>query len=223
MALERFRSSIGVARLVMERSQHAMLCGVGALEFARSIGLSPAKSNSEVLTAHAWTRYNEMLNRKTLDISNQQTFHSDTVGIICLDKFRQLCAGSATSGMPFKENGRVGDSPIIGAGLFADCDVGAAVATGDGDQMIKHCMSFAVVEHMRNGFSVSDACAKVVERVLQKDGANCQAAMVAMSKDGEIGAASTHNSFSLVKWNAAAKGVPTSPALAMEQVAGICL
>lgn len=122
--------------------------------------------------------------------------HTDTVGMLARARDGRLAAGCATSGMQFKANGRVGDAPIFGAGLYADV-AGAAVATGDGDRMVRFCLSFLIVERMRAGDSPQDACFEAAARVARAD-ATCQAAVLAMRADGEIGAACTHAGFTYV-------------------------
>lgn len=190
----------------MEHSPHAALAADGALQFATSCGLKPERRNTDVLTAHASKRYREYMQGGTaataLPVSNGPTTgieltHTDTVGIICRQREGSFAVGCASSGMQFKHVGRVGDSPIIGSGLYADKEAGAAVASGDGDQMIRFCLSFLVVEHMRLGKSAQDACREAVMRVRKHD-PGCQAAIVAMDTLGNIGASCTHTGFFIV-------------------------
>lgn len=124
--------------------------------------------------------------------------HTDTVGMIAKDSTGFLVAGCATSGMEFKHPGRVGDSPIIGAGLYAD-ECGAAVATGDGDEMMRFCVSYAVVQALERGLSPQEACEQVMNQVFAK-AVGCQAAVVAMSKKGEVGGAGTRQGFRYAFW-----------------------
>lgn len=207
LALESHRSSIAIARAVMDHSPHPMLAGEGAKEFAASNGFVPS---DDVLTDHAKRRYAEFTagnigpGMHSVDGSMR---HSDTVGMIVRDNDGCISVGCATSGMQFKAAGRVGDSPIFGAGLYADC-AGAATATGDGDKMLRFCMSFLVVERMRHGDNPTAACEYAVNRVSDAD-PYCQAAVIAMSPQGVQGAACTHNGFTAVCWKAATGKHPT--------------
>lgn len=198
MALEGYRSAIPVARLVLTNSPHTALAGKGAAAFAAANGLPPSL---DLLTAHASTRHAEFLRGASAPLRHggpDEMGHTDTVGVIVRDATGALAAGCATSGMQFKHSGRVGDSPIIGAGIFVDA-CGAAVASGDGDQMMRFCLTFLAVERMRNGEDVGDACRYAMHRVHATD-PNCQAAIVAMDASGRTGASCTHRGFKTVTW-----------------------
>uniref|UniRef100_A0A7S1ESK2 N(4)-(Beta-N-acetylglucosaminyl)-L-asparaginase n=1 Tax=Timspurckia oligopyrenoides TaxID=708627 RepID=A0A7S1ESK2_9RHOD len=142
---------------------------------------------------YALNRFREYLERR--DQPRLDEGPSDTVGILCRDKNGRISAGCATSGMQFKDVGRVGDSPMIGHGLYADGEIGAAAASGDGDQLIRFCVSFCVVEMIRNGVTAQRACEQIVERVW-KHNRSIQLAVIALeSKAGNIGAYASRQGF----------------------------
>lgn len=202
IAVENLPSAIRLARLVMQRSTHTILTGTGATRFAVECGLRPYSDVSELLTPHAKKRYEEyrggVMHAEGHKDGVDGMKHTDTVGMIARDAAGNIAVGCATSGMEFKAVGRVGDSPIIGAGLFAD-ESGAAVASGDGDRMLRFCIAFLVVERMKLGDSVNDACMHAMLRVAKKD-RGCQAAVVAMDGKGNSGAACTHLGFQVAHW-----------------------
>ena len=118
------------------------------------------------------------------------TLNHDTIGMLALDKTGNLSGACTTSGLAFKMHGRVGDSPIIGAGLFVDSEVGSATSTGVGEEVIRIVGSHVVVEYMRQGFSPKDACKKSVERIVRRDPSKArtlQVGFLAMRKDGVYG------------------------------------
>jgi N4-(beta-N-acetylglucosaminyl)-L-asparaginase len=186
---------ISLARLVMEKTPHVMLVGKGAEMFAKANGFK--KEN--LLTKDSEKKYKEWL--KTSEYKpDTSVFNHDTIGMIALDSAGALSGACTTSGMAYKMHGRVGDSPIIGAGLFVDGDVGAATATGVGEEMIRIAGSHTIVELMRNGRSPQQACEEAIKRVIKKNGdaraKELSVAFLAVSKDGELGAYSTVNDFS---------------------------
>lgn len=200
MALSGFRTAIPAACAVLKHSPHPLVTGSTATAFAtRAMG--PVKNQKGLLTAHAGMRYAQFAAGQISSAAHgdENTMaHTDTVGMIARDQAGLLVAGCATSGMQFKMDGRVGDSPIFGAGLYADA-CGAAVASGDGDRMLRFCLSFLVVERMRMGEDVQQACRYAVDRVKQAE-PRCQAAVAAMSSQGELGASCTHGGFTAVTW-----------------------
>ncbi|MBL7075047.1 N(4)-(beta-N-acetylglucosaminyl)-L-asparaginase [candidate division KSB1 bacterium] len=180
---------ISVARRVMERSDHVMLVGEGALRFALAHGFK----RQNLLTDKARERWLEWKEK----LSDQDDWFPppqghDTISMIALDKNGDLAGACTTSGLAFKIHGRVGDSPIIGAGLYVDNGVGGAGATGRGEAAIKTCGSFLVVEEMRRGASPQEACEAALQRLIKqrKGKIDFQLAFIALNKDGEIGAAS---------------------------------
>ena len=196
MALQNIVNPISVARSVMEKCVHNVIVGDGALQWAVSNGF---EEDSGVLTEQsklewqAWRRHND---EEKLEASKGASH--DTIGLICLDKNGRLCAGTSTSGWRFKHPGRVGDAPLVGSGLYCDGEVGAAVATGDGEEIMRSCLSFLIVELMRAGHSPQEACKVAISRVLAlkrsaPEGMHPKltVAVIAMDPKGNIGAAST--------------------------------
>ena len=160
--LEYIKHPISVARAVMEKTPHVMLVGDGALQFALAQGFH--KENLLVEESEKeWKEWLKTSQYKPLaNIENH-----DTIGMIALDAQGNLSGACTTSGMAFKMHGRVGDSPIIGAGLYVDNEVGAAAATGLGEEVIKTTGSFLVVELMRQGYDPKDACEEALKRVIE--------------------------------------------------------
>ncbi len=167
--LEHIKHPVSVARLVMEKTPHVMLTGKGALQFALDNGFE--KEN--LLTPQMkkawkkWKKEKKEFNTK-INIENQVLENHDTIGMLAIDKDGRISGACTTSGMGFKMPGRVGDSPIIGAGLFVDGEVGGAAATGSGELVMKTVGSFLVVELMRNGMSPTEACEEAVHRIAKK-------------------------------------------------------
>ena len=149
-----------------------------------------------MLFRSAWKRWmsTDRTFRPVINIENQILDNHDTIGMLALDSKGRLCGACTTSGMAFKLHGRVGDSPIIGAGLFVDGEIGGAVATGSGELVMKTLGSFLVVELMRNGRTPSEACQEAVERIVRKipDHQKHQIGYLALDLQGnvEIGRAS---------------------------------
>jgi len=201
MCLEYIVHPISVARLVMEKTPHVVLAGDGALEFALANGFK--KEN--LLTPESEKMWKEWLrnskyepvinieNKKFIDksLSPGGASNHDTIGMLALDNNGNLSGACTTSGMAFKMHGRVGDSPIIGAGLFVDNEIGSATSTGVGEEVIRIVGSHLVVEYMRLGFTPRDACRKAVERIVTRDPAKAktlQVGFLALKKDGSFGA-----------------------------------
>ena len=184
---------ITVARAVMERTPHVMISGAGATDFALSLGMK----KTELLTdfgreALARWRKDNPSYMPPINVENH-----DTIGLLALDQNGNLAGACTTSGAAFKYSGRVGDSPIIGAGLYVDNEVGAATATGWGEAVIRACGSFLVVEFMRQGHAPEDACRMAVERVISKnpDWRDIQVGFIALNKRGETGAYCVQSGF----------------------------
>lgn len=195
--LQHIKHPILVARLVMEKTPHVMLAGDGALRFALDNGFE--KEN--LLTGEskkAWENWLEDSNYDpTINWENKPNDFHDTIGLIGIDKDGDMAGACTTSGLGFKMHGRVGDSPIIGAGLFVDNEVGAATATGMGELVMKTLGSFLVVELMRNGRTPQEACEEAVVRIVKKDPENVkrQVGFIALNKNGESGAFSLQKGF----------------------------
>src|SRR5690554_6599803 len=139
-----------------------------------------------------------------MNIENQQYNH-DTIGMLAIDQQGNLSGACTTSGMAFKMHGRVGDSPIIGAGLYVDNEVGAATSTGVGEEVIRSVGSFLVVELMRQGYSPEEACKEAVSRIIRKKpdvAKNIQVGFLALNKKGQYGAYAIQNGFSYAVCNA---------------------
>jgi N4-(beta-N-acetylglucosaminyl)-L-asparaginase len=185
-AIERIKNPISVARKVMERTEHVLLVGAGANAFAKKCGFV----EQELLTAEsraAWQKAKASFWKKPDE-------HHDTVCCIGIDARGDLATAVSTSGLPWKLAGRVGDSPILGAGSYVDNEVGAACATGVGELTLRTCASFAVVERMRAGADPSAACTAVLNQILRiapevRTNTGMQLAFIAMNKRGQVGAA----------------------------------
>jgi N4-(beta-N-acetylglucosaminyl)-L-asparaginase len=176
--LYNIRNPIRVARLVMERTPHVMLVGEAATRFALDQGMQQVN----LLTPQAGKRYDEWRRQR----ERAGTGH-DTIGMLAIDSSGKLAGGCSTSGTAFKLPGRVGDSPIIGAGLYVDGKIGAATATGKGEEMIRACGSFAIVEKMRRGVSPKEAIAEVLRDILERRGdAATDVSFLALRSDGEF-------------------------------------
>src|ERR1041384_502380 len=159
--LEHIKHPISVARLVMEKTPHIMLVGEGALKFALDNGFTKETFDRSPESDAAWKEW--LKKEEYKPIINFE--NHDTIGMIALDSSGNLSGSCTTSGLSYKMHGRVGDSPIIGAGLFVDNEVGAATATGTGEEVIRISGSHTVVEMMRQGHSPDEACRIAVERI----------------------------------------------------------
>lgn len=184
--LQDIKHPISVARRVMEETPHVMLVGRGALDFALNEGFE----REELLTPKAraaWERWKAESGEATPPINIE---NHDTIGMLALDGAGDLSGACTTSGAAYKYHGRVGDSPIIGAGLYVDNQVGAATSTGWGEAVIRAVGCFLVVEFMRQGHSPTVACEMAVDRVISKnpDWRHIQVGFLALAKSGEHGA-----------------------------------
>lgn len=188
--LQHIKHPISVARLVMEKTPHVMLSGKGALEFALDNGFKKEKLLTPKMKEawKKWKKENREFSSK-INIENQLLENHDTIGMLAIDKEGRISGACTTSGMGYKMPGRVGDSPIIGAGLFVDGEVGGVVATGTGELVMKTLGSFLVVEMMRGGMSPSEACEQAVKRIAKKipDYQEHQVGFIALNKLGEYG------------------------------------
>ncbi len=190
--LKRIKHPISVARRVMERTSHVMLVGEGALAFAKAQGFA----EENLLTEQSYQDWQQWL--KTGQAKSQINLENhDTIGMLALDSHGNLAGACTTSGAAYKLPGRVGDSPIIGAGLYVDNEVGAATATGQGELMIKTVGCHLVVELMRQGLSPQQACLRAVERIAAKlpEARQSQVGFLALSRSGEAGAYCLHSGF----------------------------
>jgi isoaspartyl peptidase/L-asparaginase-like protein (Ntn-hydrolase superfamily) len=189
---------ISVARKVMEDTPHVMLAGEQAKRFAISKGFEPRNLMTPDAIKHLdeWKAGNAPY--KYIHVTDEH-LHGDTVTMIGLEEPGHLVAASSTSGIAWKVPGRVGDSPIIGAGIYADDEVGAAGATGLGEELWKACASFRTVDAMRRGMTPQQACEDTILHMLRRQAHSSEHACVvfAMAKDGTFGAATTDGTFHL--------------------------
>ena len=214
-ALERIKHPISVARRVMEKTPHVMLVGQGAQQFAVAEGfpLEEQKLSDDAKKSYEqWLKKSEY--KPVINIENTKSnghgpsapvhlpngeLNHDTIGMVAMDADGNLSGSCTTSGMGFKMRGRLGDSPIIGAGLFVDNEVGACTATGQGEDVIRICGSHTVVELMRQGMSPEQACKAAVERIIRIKGDKAkeiQVAFLALNKKGETGSFAIQKGFS---------------------------
>lgn len=211
--LERIKHPVAVARRVMEKTPHVMLVGAGAQQFALAEGFP---LEEQTLSPDARKAYEDWLKKSeyrppAINIENKQghgpfaptkldneEWNHDTIGMVAMDAQGNLSGSCTTSGAGFKMRGRVGDSPIIGAGLYVDNDTGACTATGQGEDVIRVAGSHAVVELMRQGYSPEEACKKIIERIVKikkEKVKEIQVAFLALNKKGETGAFAIHPGF----------------------------
>ncbi len=209
--LEHIVHPISVARMVMEKTPHVMLVGDGALQFALENGFK--KEN--LLTKESEAAWKEWLKTAkyapVMNVENKlydkaaptklpgNQYNHDTIGMLAIDIKGNLSGACTTSGMAYKLRGRVGDSPIIGAGLYLDNEIGGATSTGVGEEVIRNVGSFLVVELMRQGFSPEEACKEAVMRIIKKKpeiAKKIQVGFLALNKKGEYGAYAIQTGFS---------------------------
>jgi len=193
--LHMIKNPISVARLVMEKTRHTTLAGEGAFRFALKMGFEP----QTLLTPQSlkkWEEWKADPHRKTFWVTPE---NHDTIGMVGTDGKGHVVAGCSTSGLAFKIPGRVGDSPLIGCGVYADDNVGAASATGDGDMMTNYCTSISIVHLMARGASPQDACMDLLKHMVKTDpqNKNAEVAIIAINTRGEIGAACMNDGFHL--------------------------
>lgn len=210
-AMEHIMHAVSVARAVMEKTPHVMLAGDGALQFALANGFE----KQDLLTEQSRLEWQQWLKTAhyapVMNIENRLPggeFNHDTIGMLALDAAGDLGGACTTSGMAYKMHGRVGDSPIIGAGLFVDNEVGGATSTGVGEEVIRIAGSHTVVELMRQGLSPEEACKGAVQRIVRRDAANAkkiQVAFLALRRDGVIGGYALQEGFTYAVKNGARK------------------
>jgi N4-(beta-N-acetylglucosaminyl)-L-asparaginase len=220
--LDRIKHPVAVARKVMELTPHVMLSGEGARQFAVENGFPLESGELSPDAAKEWkkwlekSKYKPVVNIENMRARGQMSQaapyffddgrpNHDTMGTIAIDADRNLSGMVTTSGMAFKMHGRVGDSPIIGAGLFVDNEVGAAVSSGVGEEVIRICGTHTVIEQMRFGRTPEQACMEAVKRIVKRDPAKAkdiQVGFVALSNKGEVGAYSIQKGFTYAVTNA---------------------
>jgi isoaspartyl peptidase/L-asparaginase-like protein (Ntn-hydrolase superfamily) len=210
-ALEGVRHPISAARRVMEKTRNVMLVGEGARMFALEEGLESVELNSRA-------RYDQWQKQRAAPRSKptgKKTENHDTIALLVLGADGNLAGGCSTSGLGGKLPGRVGDSPIIGSGLYVDNDVGAAGATGLGENVMRYCASFLIVEFMRQGMSPHEACMQAIRRIMRIEpkGANLSINFVALDKHGRFGAAGTDQGFQYSVTTQSSSRVLPNPAI----------
>jgi N4-(beta-N-acetylglucosaminyl)-L-asparaginase len=212
--LGRIQHPVSVARKVMETTPHVMLSGEGARQFAVENGFPLESDKLSPDAEREWKKWLEKSNYKpVVNIENTKRPamaeaapyffdngrpNHDTMGTIAIDSRGRLAGMVTTSGMAFKIHGRVGDSPIIGAGLFVDDEVGAATSSGVGEEVIRICGTHTVIEQMRAGRSPEQACLEAVRRIVKRDPVKAkemQVGFVAVTKGGDVGAYSIQKGF----------------------------
>jgi isoaspartyl peptidase/L-asparaginase-like protein (Ntn-hydrolase superfamily) len=190
--LQHIKHPVSVARKVLEDTPHVMLSGKGALRFALDKGFK--KEN--LLTDAAKKEW-----EKWIKDNNYSPKNHDTIGILALSENGKMSGGCTTSGRAFKMHGRVGDSPVIGAGMYVDNEVGGACATGDGELVMETLGSFLIVELMRQGMTPDQACKEAIKRILKKypelKNKGALAGYVALNMNGEIGGYSIDKGFTI--------------------------
>ena len=218
-AIEQIKHPVSVARKIMETTPHIMLVGEGAQQFALENGF---EKQAQILSEPAKKAYENWLKKSEykpeINIENKDavdkgkkgngpfapqffddgTINHDTMGLVALDQSGNMSGAVTTSGMAFKIHGRVGDSPIIGAGLFVDNEVGAATSSGMGEEVMRICGTHVVVEYMRQGFSPEVACRKAIERIIHRSvekAKKVQVGFLALNNKGEYGAYAIQKGF----------------------------
>ena len=194
-ALVGYAHPISVARLVMEKTPHALFVGEDAAKFASSYGCETAQTPCEEAKKEweLWKKEQAASGKKPVSIEGH-----DTITLLALSKDGHIAGGCSTSGLKYKMPGRVGDSPIVGGGLYVDEKVGAAGATGTGENILRYCGTFLAVEYMRAGASPEEACRKVIQRIIegeQRPAAELSVNFIAIDKEGRFGAAGTDADF----------------------------
>lgn len=193
--LHQIKNPISVARLALERTRETTYAGHGAFLMALKFGFQP----QQLLTPESlrkWQEWRANPDRKTFWVSRE---NHDTIGMLANDGRGHLVSGCSTSGMAFKIPGRVADSPLVGCGIYADDNAGAATATGDGDLMTNYCTSVVIVQMMARGASPQEACEELLRWMVRTDPRNrdSASAVIAMDPRGRIGAACMNPQFQL--------------------------
>jgi N4-(beta-N-acetylglucosaminyl)-L-asparaginase len=219
-AVSGFRHPISIARAVMERTKHVMLVGTGAEEFAAELGFERGPKVSDGQRA-AWKKWRAAQLKAEKEAAGKRPARNhDTIAMVALLPDGNLFGGCSTSGWGYKLPGRVGDSPIIGSGLYVDNEVGAAGATGLGENVMRYCGSFLVVELIRQGLHPQEACAETIRRIARLDpkGFDLAINFIAVDKRGRFGAAGTGTGFEYSVTCGAFSKVVQSPGLTSADV-----
>src|SRR5579862_1021559 len=195
-SLRNIRNPISVARKVLEKTHHTTLAGDGAFQFALKMGFHA----EQLLTPESLKKWMDWkADPKRKDFWTKPTENHDTIGMVATDGKGHMVSGCSTSGLAWKISGRVGDSPLVGCGVFADDNVGAASATGDGDLMTNYCTSVSIVHYMARGMTPQEACEELLTHMAVTDPRNktADACVIAINKKGEVGAASMRSGYRL--------------------------
>ena len=213
-ALEGIAHAVSVARRVMEKTRHVMLVGAGAKAFALQEGFR----EQELLTAEQKQKWEEWRAKRSAPGGGH-----DTIALLALAPDGTIAGGCSTSGLSYKLPGRVGDSPIIGSGLYVDNDIGAAGATGIGENVMRFCGSFMVVELMRAGMHPVEACAAAIRRIMRNNPAGVDLAInfIALNKNGDFGAAGTGQGFEFAAAGTTFSKVLRSPGITSAAVGAV--
>jgi N4-(beta-N-acetylglucosaminyl)-L-asparaginase len=187
-AIEGIRHPISAARRVMEQTRHVMLAGEGARVFALEQGLASIPVDDREL----YEKWRQKHGAQQL----KKPENHDTIALLALGADGTIAGGCSTSGLAGKLPGRVGDSPIIGSGLYVDNDIGAAGSTGMGENVMRYCATFMIVEFMRQGLSPHEAIVKTIQRIIESERRDdLQINFIALDKHGRYGAAGTDGYF----------------------------
>lgn len=194
--IHNIKNPISVARLVLEKTKHTTLAGEGAFRFALKMGFHP----EQLLTPESLKKWMDWkADPKRQVFWTNPTEDHDTIGMVATDGKGHVISGCSTSGLAWKIPGRVGDSPLVGCGVYADDNVGAASATGDGDLMTNYCTSVSIVHNMARGASPQQACEELLRHMATTDPRNQTAdvCVIALNIKGEVGAASMRSGYRL--------------------------
>ena len=213
-ALEGITNAVSVARRVMEKTRHVMLVGAGARAFALEQGFR----DQNLLTPEQKRRWEQWKQKQPAKPPAEKGH--DTIALLALAPDGTIAGGCSTSGLAYKLPGRVGDSPIIGSGLYVDNEIGAAGATGIGENIMRFCGSFMVVELMRSGMHPVEACVETIRRIMRKHPANTDLSInfIALNKNGDFGAAGTGQGFQFAAATSSFSQVLRSPGVTSSSV-----
>jgi len=194
-SLHSIKNPISVARQVLENTKHTTLAGEGAFRFALGVGFKP----EQLLTPESLKRWLEWKAKPDHESFWLSASNHDTIGMVGTDGKGHVVSGCSTSGLAWKIPGRVGDSPLVGCGVYANDNVGAASATGDGDLMTNYCTSVSIVHYMAGGMPPQQASEALLKHMVDTDPANRAAfvCVIAINNKGDVGAASMNTKFRL--------------------------
>lgn len=217
-AVSGYRHPISIARRVMETTRHVMLVGEGAMRFAAENGFEKGPDVSGV-QREAWLKWRDQQPKSSTGAKPPSPNH-DTIALLLLTPEGNIFGGCSTSGLGYKMPGRVGDSPIIGSGLYVENEIGAAGATGIGENVMRYCGSFMIVELMRQGRHPQEACVEAIQRIAKLDpkGFDLSINFIALDRQGRYGAAGTGTGFEYSVASASFSRVEMSLGLTTESV-----